>query len=524
MESDVTGKNKLMVKSIPAKESSYAKRAVSERQPDIEMIDDPTLLLPINQPLSSILQWLEARINHEGRVAMLRECYRYKEETSFEELRLKYAQFRKRYKKPNYIHRQITTVDWNARPSYEVPKQKARTSHPVLFTTFQATPPIASQQPVPECEKPATPEPLQAPPLPKHDLAAPTEDVVEIPIKNYRQWEKVTECLHHHSSYHDVSSQTTTEHQHLSRYASPTIVLSRVAFKVEAKLGEGGMAKVYRVRQHQKQEAVAMKIEAPPNPWEYYILHQLFHRLPDAQAIIRPRSFLHYGNVSFLLLDYLPQGTLLDCLNVQRHVHQQSGMPEPLAMLFIMEFLNIMLGIHRAGIIHCDLKLDNLMLHFPTTPTTDIAEWRSIRVIDFGRAIDLTLFNENTTFLATWPAEPNDLREIIEKKPWLPWSIDYWGVAGMAHLLLFGLPLSVKKNRRQSTWEIQQTIKRYWHKTLWTRFFSMMLNPGTMGDLPITDAIESLVTDMKDTLTAESKQANNKLSLLMKQLQETMIT
>ncbi|WFD42417.1 non-specific serine/threonine protein kinase [Malassezia psittaci] len=210
----------------------------------------------------------------------------------------------------------------------------------------------------------------------------------------------------------------------------------------------------------EQSQYIALKVERPANPWEFFILSELRARLPASlhPSIVGVRKFASYSNESMLLLNYGAQGTLLELVNHARSAGVAAvpaasgslvgGVEEVLAIFFMINLLQIVEGMHRADILHGDLKIDNCMIRAPIQfdgkdwpssydPTDPAWGSRGVMLIDFGRAIDLRCYPKEQTFLADWTPGSQDCVEMHEMRPWT-YQADYYGLASIAYCLLFG--------------------------------------------------------------------------------------
>ena len=103
---------------------------------------------------------------------------------------------------------------------------------------------------------------------------------------------------------------------------------------------------------------------------------------------------------------------------------QNCSMPEPLVFYFTIQLLTMVHQLHECSILHADIKADNIMLQgIPVLPndnwTADDViglEKPSLKLIDFGRSLDLTLFPERSCFLHCF--QDDKCPEMRDNKPW----------------------------------------------------------------------------------------------------------
>ncbi|KAI9492176.1 kinase-like domain-containing protein [Zychaea mexicana] len=304
-----------------------------------------------------------------------------------------------------------------------------------------------------------------------------------------------------------------------------------MAVRIFHKIAQGGFARVYLAETSKGNASCAIKVETPANPWEFYILRQLQTRLIDhddrydkgdavterrlwRQSIIQAYGFYLYNDGSYLVLEHANQGTLLDCFNAYRTQHLRSTMPETLALFFIIRLLQAVQTIHAVGIIHGDIKMDNVMVAFEEQSTLpqrfddSDEEWQKqyLVLIDFGRAMDLTLLPDNVYLKADWSPQPADSLAVRQGLAFRPRAIDYYGLASIAHWLLFGKAMSIVEKQAQKEgggWQIQERWKRYWHSELWQQLFELLLNPP--ADDKLSDTLIAKVTKMGQQILQQDK-------------------
>jgi checkpoint serine/threonine-protein kinase len=281
-------------------------------------------------------------------------------------------------------------------------------------------------------------------------------------------------------------------------------------FCLRCELGQGGFGVVYLV-ETETGTLRALKVETPSTPWEYYILNQVQQRIQARnlqEMVVAPRGMYCFQDESYMVMDYVKQGTLLDVVNyfrIQRPNPMSSGADETLCIYIAVELLKIVEQLHAIGIIHGDLKADNCMIRFEEVDewsesmNTEAWKRKSITLIDFGRSIDLTLHGPNTQFKCTWEADEQDCPQMNNGEPWL-YEADYYGVAGIAHTLLFGEYIKVRLQLNR--YVLQRPLKRYWQQHLWAKFFDLLLNPYSTNEIkkPLATELQVVRNEMQEWL------------------------
>ena len=336
-------------------------------------------------------------------------------------------------------------------------------------------------------------------------------------------------------------------------------------FQVTEKLGEGGFGCVFKARDvgertgadsdedededddedEESVSLVALKVVKPRNVWEYSVLRRLHLALPQAlrRSVILPHGLYAFADESHLVLDLCPQGMLLNTVNnaAAAGVATSSGpLDELLIVFFTVELLRLVEAMHAAGFIHGDLKIDNLLLRLEDVPGGP-AGWSSmydpsgaggwsckgLKVIDFGRTIDMRLFPAGQQFVADWATDDRDCFEVRENRPWT-FQTDYFGLAGVVYCMLFGKYIEASSVARYTDeggvqrYKIAAPFKRYWQTELWHRLFDILLNPCLIrpgGELPVCDAMREIREEMEQWLKANCTRSSGPLKSLLKKVE-----
>jgi checkpoint serine/threonine-protein kinase len=260
-----------------------------------------------------------------------------------------------------------------------------------------------------------------------------------------------------------------------------SITLGDREFEVSDKIGEGGFGAVFlavdvRLREQIEdadsddededdevdRSLVAIKVEKPGAVWEAVILDRILSRVDQPMSIIRPRELIAFADESYLVLDFAPQGTLLDAVNKASSMGiapatagGPSALDELVAIFFAIELLRVIESLHRSHFIHGDMKIDNCLVRLDAVPASEGGNsgwssqysaqgengWRhkGMKLIDFGRGIDMSLFpaGEKQKFRADWKVDERDCVEMREGREW-SYETDYFGLASICYCMLFG--------------------------------------------------------------------------------------
>ncbi|KAL5573543.1 hypothetical protein UlMin_023140 [Ulmus minor] len=262
-------------------------------------------------------------------------------------------------------------------------------------------------------------------------------------------------------------------------------------YQIKGCAGQGGFAQVYKAFVNSNpDEVVALKIQKPPFPWEFYMYRQLDGRISSEARF--SFGFAHrvhlYSDCSVLVCDYLANGTLQDAIN--SYVVTGKSMEEVICIYYTIEMLYMLEHLHGAGIIHGDFKPDNLLIRYARDELVEdefrdrTGPWRDqgLCLVDWGRGIDLHLFPEKTEFMGDCRTSGFRCIEMQQNKPWR-FQVDTYGLCVIAHMMLHNSYMEVQEKPSSDGGYIylpKSSFKRYWNVALWKNFFTKLLNhnPG----------------------------------------------
>ncbi|XP_071701207.1 mitotic checkpoint serine/threonine-protein kinase BUB1 [Rutidosis leptorrhynchoides] len=267
-----------------------------------------------------------------------------------------------------------------------------------------------------------------------------------------------------------------------------TIEIGGEKYQIKGCAGKGGFAQVYKACiSSNADEVVALKIQKPPFPWEYYMYRQLDQRIPETER--SPFGYAHrlhlYTDYSILVSEFLGHGTLLDAINT--NVCTGASMDELLCIYYTTEMLSMLESLHRNGIIHGDFKPDNLLMRYASGDLTEdsfqtrTGFWREqgLCLVDWGRGIDLQLFPNKTKFNGDCRTSGFRCVQMQENKPWT-YQVDTYGLCVIVHLMLhnsYNMEIEKKASPDGSyLYQPKSPFKRYHKVELWKKLFLDLLN------------------------------------------------
>jgi eukaryotic-like serine/threonine-protein kinase len=152
-------------------------------------------------------------------------------------------------------------------------------------------------------------------------------------------------------------------------------------YRLEEKVGEGGMGTVYRATHIQMENTVAVKILHPQLSSDQTAVERFRREARSAAQIRHPHAVAvtdfgvtKNGGIAYLVMEFLEGGDLRQKMREERQLDLEE------AFLILNQTCSAVSAAHSRGIIHRDLKPDNIWLI-----KTD-KEMERVKVLDFGIA------------------------------------------------------------------------------------------------------------------------------------------
>jgi serine/threonine protein kinase/dipeptidyl aminopeptidase/acylaminoacyl peptidase len=145
-------------------------------------------------------------------------------------------------------------------------------------------------------------------------------------------------------------------------------------YRIDSKLGEGGMGVVYKARDTHLDRFVAIKVLPPQRVADPERKRRFVQEAKAASALNHPNIITIHditseGGIDFMVMEFVP-GKALDQLIPRKGLRLNE------ALKYAVEIADALAAAHAAGIVHRDVKPSNLM----------VTEKGHVKVLDFGLA------------------------------------------------------------------------------------------------------------------------------------------
>jgi checkpoint serine/threonine-protein kinase len=256
-------------------------------------------------------------------------------------------------------------------------------------------------------------------------------------------------------------------------------------------LGKGAFAKVYSVSPPDSDDYMccsAMKVQSSSCATEFHIAQEIQARVDAGvrRLFVSPKYLEVHPERSLLLTEQGDTETLQDVINA--YLKKGKNMDEHVVAFYTIEMLRMLEHLHAVGIIHGDMKPDNLLLRNDKSSkpsgwvAPDDLHPQGLQLVDFGRSIDLNLCEENILFEGDCHCEGFKCIEMVTGKPWT-FQPDIYGLLNVVHCLLHNDYMQVHMGH-DDRWMPEKPFKRYWQQGLWQLLFSNLLNISDCDSIP----------------------------------------
>ncbi|XP_060090321.1 hormonally up-regulated neu tumor-associated kinase isoform X2 [Heteronotia binoei] len=215
------------------------------------------------------------------------------------------------------------------------------------------------------------------------------------------------------------------EFQHIKRVGN---------YLIGRKLGEGSFAKVREGMHVVTAEKVAVKvIDKKRAKKDTYVTKNLRREGQIQQMIRHPNiaqllDILETENSYYLVMELCTGG------NLMHKIYEKKRLEEHEACKYILQLILAVEHLHRAGVVHRDLKIENLLLD----------EDNNIKLIDFGLSNCASILGYSDPFSTQCGSPAYAAPELLARKKYGP-KIDVWSIGVNMYAMLTGtLPFTVE--------------------------------------------------------------------------------
>ncbi|MBN3309041.1 HUNKA kinase, partial [Amia calva] len=205
-------------------------------------------------------------------------------------------------------------------------------------------------------------------------------------------------------------------------------------YLIGRKLGEGSFAKVREGLHVMVGEKVAVKvIDKRKAKKDSYVTKNLRREGQIQQMIRHPNitqllDILETENSYYLVMELCPGG------NLMHRIYEKKRLDESEAQKYIRQLVMAVEHLHRAGVVHRDLKIENLLLD----------EDDNIKLIDFGLSNCAGILGYSDPFSTQCGSPAYAAPELLSRKKYGP-KVDVWSIGVNMYAMLTGtLPFTVE--------------------------------------------------------------------------------
>jgi serine/threonine protein kinase len=211
-------------------------------------------------------------------------------------------------------------------------------------------------------------------------------------------------------------------------------------FEVRARLGQGGMGTVYRAYQRSVDREVAIKLMDPTFSKDPVAVRRFEREAQLASKLSQPNtvSVFDFGKASdgrlFIAMELIRGRTL------HRIVQTEGAFDVERAARVAVQICDALDAAHRLGIVHRDLKLDNVMV-LDDPPGRDL-----VKVLDFGLAKRVGEFDPRATGNGIVVGTPRYIAPEVAVGGDMSPAADVYAVGVILAELVLGRPLWESNN------------------------------------------------------------------------------
>ncbi|XP_047395879.1 mitotic checkpoint serine/threonine-protein kinase BUB1 beta [Sciurus carolinensis] len=247
--------------------------------------------------------------------------------------------------------------------------------------------------------------------------------------------------------------------------------------------------KLFWVVPRNSAELTIIKVSSQSVPWDFYINLKLKERLNEECDQLC--SYYQYEDGCIVWYQYINCSTLQDLLQHSEFITHE------ITMLIIYNLLTIVEKLHKAEIVHGDLSPRSLILRNRIHDPYDYNKnSQALKIVDFSYSVDLRVQLDVFTLSGFRTIQILEGQKILANCS-SPYQVDLFGIADLAHLLLFKEHLQVFWDG--SLWKLSQNTSELKDGQLWNKFFVRILNASDESTVSILRELAAEMNGVFDT-------------------------
>ncbi|XP_023370021.1 mitotic checkpoint serine/threonine-protein kinase BUB1 beta [Otolemur garnettii] len=238
-----------------------------------------------------------------------------------------------------------------------------------------------------------------------------------------------------------------------------------------------------------EKEIELVTVSSQPVPWDLYITLKLKERLNEEFDHLC--SCYQYQDGCIVLHQYI------NCFTLQDLLQHSEFITHEITMLIIYNLLTIVEKLHKAEIVHGDLSPRSLILRNRIHDPYDYDKNnQALKIVDFSYSVDLGVQLDVFTLSGFRTVQLLEGQKILANCS-SPYQVDLFGIADLAHLLLFKEHLQVFWDG--SLWKLSQNISEVKDGELWNKFFVRILNANDESTVFVLRELAAEMNGVFDT-------------------------
>ncbi|XP_047622685.1 mitotic checkpoint serine/threonine-protein kinase BUB1 beta [Phacochoerus africanus] len=247
--------------------------------------------------------------------------------------------------------------------------------------------------------------------------------------------------------------------------------------------------KLFWVTPRNSAELTIIKVSSQPVLWDFYINLKLKERLNEECDNLC--SCYQYQDGCIIWHQYI------NCFTIQDLLQHSEFITHEMTVLIIYNLLTIVEKLHKAEIVHGDLSPRSLILRNRIHDPYDCDKNnQALKIVDFSYSVDLRAQLDVFNLSGFRTVQMLEGQKILANCS-SPYQVDLFGIADLAHLLLFKEHLQVFWDG--SLWKLSQNISELKDGELWNKFFVRILNASDESTVSVLRELAAEMNGVFDT-------------------------